>query len=461
MEKNDGTDQLLWFKEEKPITEYFVSQAISRTDLDLLSTNWSNQKLEFVDRFRMVLMNGLKNIEKCFKWCESVWKNTKYSLEEIVIKDELIAKHFETKFVAEFTSEGKNKSKERDIHVGDRYNMVENYMIDVLEILDQHKSNHKKLIEKNTQEIKNKVLKPINSHYLDFQGTHLTKFKKLKSQAEKLSGTLQVAMNEEKAALQKLKSLLRTNMDCSKRGQQPKKDTAKCLVRLYVRVQNCYIIFKDLVDKINEAWVSYREALIDMNATIHKDLIDFYELSRQYAFPSHAGMGVNIFDQIIFQEDDVCNRLDSIFSPTDIQHIKKYSDKDGFAGLKEATDSEKLHFVETFSKHLGAHWIDKKDSKVESYFFINITPDLFLNVFECTNYQGGLMPQKKAIISDSLANINTKAVEWKKEYQIKGNQPGNWFSDGKATFTMNDETEVAHLKALLDKGKEKLKKSGK
>lgn len=454
--KDDGFGNLEWHKDmEKSLEEYFRSQINIKTDMELLSVNWSNQKMDFIERFRAVIMNGLKGVEKCFKWCEGVWKNTKFSLEEIVSKDEAISKHFDTKFVAEFTEEGKAKGKERDFHIGDKHNMVENYMIEVLEILDQHKHNHMKTMQQNNLEMKNKILKPINTHYLDFQGAFYTKFKKIKSHADKLNGNLLVAMSAQGAALTKLRGLLKVNIEANRNGQQPKKDTAKCLIRLYVRVQHCFTIFHALVETLMEAWKLYSDASIDMNANIHKDLIEFYELMRQYAFPSHAGMSSNIFDLIIFKEDDVCTHLDSIFTQVDVEHIRKFTEKEGRDGLLQAAHSEKLHFIDSFAKYLGAHWIDKKD-KVEQYFFVNMTPDLFCNVFQCTEFHREQMPTNKAIISDSIKNIKTKAVEWKKEFHLKGNQPGSWFSDGKVSFCMNNESEVKHLSDLIESGKKRL-----
>ena len=456
--QDDGFENLDWHKEQdKSLAEYFRAQVNIKTDMEVLSVNWSNQKMDFIERFRVVVMNGMKGIEKSFKWCEGVWKSTKFALEETVAKDEAIALLFNTRFVAEFTEEGKAKGKEKDIHVGDKHNMVENYMIEVLEILDQHKQNHMKTIQQNNLKIRNNILKPINSHYLDFQGTFFTKYKAIKSHADKLNGSLQVAMSAQGSALSKLRGLLKLNIEANRNGLQPKKDTAKSLIRLYVRVQHCFTIFQALVGKLMEAWKLYSEALIDMNAKIHKELIEFYELMRQYAFPSHAGMAENIFDKIIFQEDDVCTHLDSIFGHTDVQHIQKYTQKEGRDGLLQAANSEKLMFIESFSKYLGAHWIDKKD-KVEQYFFVNMTPDLFCNVFQCTEFDREQMPTSKAVISDSIKNIKTKAVEWKKEFHLKGNQPGSWFSDGKASFCMNDESEVKHLKDLLDTGKKRLQK---
>ena len=441
----------------KELAEYFKSQVAVSSTLSVEIENWSKQKMDFVEKFGPLLLTGLKNIDKCFKWCESVWKHTKTSLENCVAKDEEISKHFQTKYQSEFLNEGKNKEKERDIHVAESQNMVENYMLQVLEILDQHKANHFKVMSDSTQQIRNTILKPLNTNFLDFQGTHYPNFKKISKEMEASGVTLVSSVYKQRSALNKLRGLLKENTLLYASGKAPKKDTIKCLIRLFVYTTDCYKYLGLQLDSLIEAWKCYGKAMIDMNMIIHKNLIEFYGHMSKYAFPNiPGGAETNIFDQILFQEDDVCSHLDSIFGPGEIEQVKKYTQKEGVDAVLEAVSSEQLNFLDTFKKYLGIFWFDKKSSKSDQFLFINVTPDLFLNTFECKEIEGKQHPMDKAVISDRIDKIKTKAVEWKKEYILTGKQPGAWFSSGKSAFSMNDEVEVKELKEVIEKGREKM-----
>lgn len=443
--------------DSKDLTEYFKSQVAVSSTLSVEIDNWSKQKMDFVEKFGPLLLSGIKNIEKCFKWCETVWSHTKSSLENCVAKDEEISKHFQTKYQAEFLNEGKNKEKERDIHVGENQNMVENYMLQVLEILDQHKANHFKIMTDSTQQVRNTILKPLNTNFLDFQGTHYPKFKKISKEMESAGVKLYSSIYKQRSALTKMRSLMKENTILYASGKAPKKDSIKCLIRLFVYTTECFKYLSMQLENLIEAWKCYAKAMIDMNMIIHKNLIEFYGHTSKYAFPNiPGGTETNIFDQILFREDDVSSHLDSIFGPGEIEQVKKYSQKEGCDGVIEAVRSEKLNFLETFKKYLGVYWFDKKNSKAEQFLFINVTPDLFLNTFECKEFEGRQHPMDKAVISDRIDKIKTKAVEWKKEFILTGKQPGAWFSSGKSAFLMNDEVEVKELKEVIDKGKEKL-----
>ena len=78
-------------------------------------------------------------------------------------------------------------------------------------------------------------------------------------------------------------------------------------------------------------------------------------------------------------------------------------------------------------------------------------------MFACEEFEGDKLPHGKAIISDNITRIHTKPVEWKKEFHLKGNKPGAFFTSGKAAFFMEHETEVKELSTILSEGKDKLK----
>ena len=449
--------RLSWLADDvTDISGYYKSRVPLNAGLSVDVETWCKQKMDFIELFAPLMRNGLENIERSFKWCDSVWNFTKKSLENCIAKDEEIAKNFKTTYVADFTNEGKTKQKERDIHVGDKNNMVENYMLETLEILDQHKENHHKIMTDNIQKVRNNILKPLNTHYLDFKGTHYPKFKKISTEMKNTGSKLFSAINDQKSALNKLRTLMKANADLNAKGLPVKKDTIKCLIRLSVFTSACYELLEMQKKYLVDAWKCYSAAMINMNAIIHKNLIEFYDCMSKYAFPTMPGAEINIFDQIIFQEDDVCSHLDSIFGPGDIEQIKKYSQKEGTEGLIDAVSSMKFNFLSTFEKYMGSFWFDKKNTKSNDYLFVNVTPDFYLNTFDTILIDDIRVPTGKAIISDKVEKVKTKAVEWKKEFILTGNQPGAWFSSGKSAFLMNDENEVKELKSILEIGKKKV-----
>ena len=188
--------------------------------------------------------------------------------------------------MAEYTEEDKKKGGERDVHVSEKNNLVVNYMVEVLEIMNNHKHNHGKLIQENTEAIRNKILKPMNGRYIDFQGKHYTVYKKIKDQSSAIEGHLKTSIQTTKDGLKKLKTLVKINTDLSKQGLPPKKDTAKALIRLGVHAKQTLMLVQALSDKFVLGWQAYSDAMVEMNATIHKDLISFYEMMKTYAFSS-------------------------------------------------------------------------------------------------------------------------------------------------------------------------------
>lgn len=448
----------LEWQKESDLRAHYTKQIERSNNLYAKMSGYVAHKMKFSEDFTAAMLSGISSLQMCFGWCESVWNSTKKTLEQCVDKDEELAKHHITHFVGDFTGEGKNKEKERDIHIGEKNNMVENYMIEVLELLDQHKLNHQKKVIDSTMKIRNSIIKDFNAKFLDFKGTHFPKFKKSRLLVLDAHKAYKSFLSEADVALKKLKYIVESQVIPYKQGLTAKKDPVKALIRCFVRVQLAYDKFHEMCLRFVDCWKGYSEALVDMNATIHKNLIYFYEELRGFAFPAHPAMQTNIFDNVKFEPDIAHNYLESVFKNAETQLIKKYTQKDGAEGFLEAAHSEKLRFFDNFRDYVGVCWVDKQlSSNGEGFLFICISEDLFLNVFACANVAGEMVPTGKAIISDTLQNIKTKVIDWKREFSLSGKQPGSWFSAGKAACIMNDETEVKQLDTLIKEGANKLK----
>src|SRR3990167_923367 len=327
---------VLQWQTEGDLRTHYTKQIERNNNLYAKMNGYVAHKMKFCEDFCAAMVAGLDSLQMCFGWCESVWNSTKKTLEQCVDKDEDLAKHHITHFVGDFTGEGKNKEKERDIHIGEKNNMVENYMVEVLELLDQHKATHNKKVIESTMKIRNSILKDFNAKFLDFKGTHFPKYKKMREQVMQAQKSYRKFLQESDVALKKLKYMVESQVIPYKQGLAAKKDPVKAAIRCFVRVQLAFSHFHEMVERFIDCWKGYSEALVDMNATIHKNLIYFYEELRGFAFPAHPAMQVNIFDSNKFEADLAHNYLESVFKTAETQMIKKYSEKPGVEGFREA-----------------------------------------------------------------------------------------------------------------------------
>ena len=439
------------------LLDYCKSTEGLKEELEKDAAGWVAKKIGFVEEMRSVIMGGVTNIEHCFKWCDSVWSSTKHSIEGVVERDAEIGKLYNTKLAAEFLGEGKYKELEKDVHVEDRNSPLEDYTAEALEIIDQHKKSHAQLIQSSTNEVQNSVLKPLNGNRLDFTGTHHPKFKALETKIINIRNDYQRNYELMRRACAKFKTVLASAKTSSRQGQPVANDPIKSLLRIHSRILDMYKNIHDMSDLLCQAWKDYQFAATQLNASLQKTLILFYSQMQKYAFPENPSTKINPFDSIAFQEPDLTHHMESIFNDKEIIILKKYSEKPGIEGFAEATHSDHIDFVTTFGKYLGHHWVDRRDSSDTAYLFVNVSPDLYVNVFQCIDFQGKQVPSGRAIISDRADKISTKKVDWKKELQISGRKPGSWFSSGKANVLMNNDEEVKDLTEQLDDARRKLK----
>lgn len=465
-----STHSLEWLDHRDSQHDFYKARTDSSNQLIQDIQNWDEDKTDQITKVAHLLEVGSHNIDECFKWADSVWKSAKTAFHSCLDVDKNIAQQFvKTNLVEDFIHTNKKVSKERDHEAPEtNNNMMDNYIVESLEILQQHRENHhKKMIEslKNSEE---KVVQPLTGKSLDFQGTYYPKYKAIHKEILTFQNRLKSELNKRKKALNKLVKLIKTNQNLYSQNRLPKKDTAKCCIRYFIRTKECYSELIKINDGLVSAWKVYSESIVALNAHLHSSSIMFFENMQKYCFdPTFEPFATNIFDKINFVEENIEQRPDCVFDKQIWAQIRVFADgndspSEGPGGVQTLSALMKKvcgsvdNFLPKFCPLLGRMHETRDEKADDKYYLVVVSHDGFVSIFHHSEFGPNCyrQPVGLAELSDRCGKVKTKSVDWKKMVTLKGKKPGKWFGGSQIPFIMRSEEEAKTIEENMKKAQE-------
>lgn len=329
--------------------EYLDSLDISRERTIFLVSNWFDESSKNIDIIIPIFLKGIDNLHKKVIELELIWTQLEKNIKLIILREKnYLSKLRNSNITRDFNDVHRLESRKEGL------SKLEEFMREILPILDEHKDEQRRIIESGITRLDFEILKPIKKKLIDLKTTDFKDSSVIYKRAEECLENVRTKMQKQRDAYIKFRETGDNNQSLNGSKKRAKKDTLKCLIRLGVQVGEVFNTLKELSDIVNEFWNMYEK----LGKYTYENMVYYHRklnnIMEEYFYPLSKSSNKDFFDSLKEKKELTdLEKLNTLLKEKYIKLITSHTNLRGRAAFEDIVNRYGFSFNQDFENFIG------------------------------------------------------------------------------------------------------------